>query len=145
MTLFGDPALQQDLTTLRGHALVVMRRLAPFEPVLFGAIVDGTASAHSRINLCVFLDTVEELLIYLINENIPFNVGEMKVRFNRQSTRATPMVEFIAGDADVRILILPPRQRQLPIDALSGERYRRMTLAQLQNTVDADARLKAAK
>lgn len=53
-----------------------MKRLAPFNPYLTGAVLNGTAGEHSDVHLQVFCDNAKEVAIYLLNANVQYDVSE---------------------------------------------------------------------
>lgn len=64
------------LRHLRELALDWMKRLAPFNPYLTGAVLNGTAGEHSDIHLQVFCDNPKEVAMYLLNANVQYDVSE---------------------------------------------------------------------
>ena len=64
------------LLHLRKLALQLMQELAPFQPHLTGAILNGTAGEHSDIHLHLFVDSPKDVEIFLLNKNVPFEVSE---------------------------------------------------------------------
>ncbi|MEA3117657.1 MAG: hypothetical protein QOI13_927 [Paraburkholderia sp.] len=66
------------LRRLREFALGWMKRLAPFNPYLTGAVLNGTAGEHSDIHLQVFCDNPKEVAIYLLNANVQYDVSETR-------------------------------------------------------------------
>lgn len=70
-----QPAL---LRRLREIALEWMQRLAPFNPYLTGAVLNGTAGEHSDIHLQAFCDNPKEVAIYLLNANVQYDVSETR-------------------------------------------------------------------
>lgn len=72
---FGDtqPARLLHLRTL---AVRLMAELAPFQPHLTGAVLNGTAGEHSDIHLQLFADSPKDVEIYLLNKRIDFEVSE---------------------------------------------------------------------
>lgn len=72
---FADtqPARLQHLRTL---SLQIMLQLEPFGPHLTGAVLNGTAGDHSDIRLHLFADSPKDVEIYLLNQNIDFEVSE---------------------------------------------------------------------
>lgn len=65
------------LLLLRKVALQLMTELAQFNPFLTGAVLNGTAGAHSDIRLQLFPESPKEVEIYLVNKNINFEVSEI--------------------------------------------------------------------
>lgn len=85
---------------LRRQALVVMRILERFDPVLVGGVANGTATLHADIEIEVLADSSKEFEQYLHNQNIPFKVKD----------RAGLPAYLLYGDpADVWIRLLPSR------------------------------------
>ncbi|WP_353152574.1 hypothetical protein [Herminiimonas fonticola] len=72
---FGDTQPAR-LLHLRHLAVRLMTELAPFQPHLTGAVLNGTAGAHSDIHLQLFADSPKEVEIYLLNKRIDFAVSE---------------------------------------------------------------------
>ncbi len=72
---FGDTQPAR-LLALRRLALQLMAELAQFKPYLTGAVLNGTAGAHSDIHLHLFSESPKDVEIYLINKDIHFEVSE---------------------------------------------------------------------
>lgn len=72
---FGDTQPAR-LLHLRNLAVRIMAELAPFQPHLTGAVLNGTAGAHSDIHLQLFTESAKDVEIYLLNKNIDFEVSE---------------------------------------------------------------------
>jgi hypothetical protein len=76
--LFQGDTQPAVLRRLREIALDWMLRLAPFNPYLTGAVLGGTAGEHSDIHLQTFCDNPKEVVIYLLNENVQYDVSETR-------------------------------------------------------------------
>jgi hypothetical protein len=63
------PAL---LAGLRRTAADVMSRLADFSPHLVGAVLSGTATEHSDIELHLYTDSAKDVEVFLMNSGIEF-------------------------------------------------------------------------
>lgn len=72
---FGDTQPAR-LLHLRNLAVRMMAELAPFQPHLTGAVLNGTAGVHSDIHLQLFTESAKDVEIYLLNKNIDFEVSE---------------------------------------------------------------------
>ena len=72
---FGDTQPAR-LLHLRNLAVRMMAELAPFQPHLTGAVLNGTAGGHSDIHLQLFTESAKDVEIYLLNKNIDFEVSE---------------------------------------------------------------------
>ena len=64
------------LLHLRNLAVRIMVELAPFQPHLTGAVLNGTAGEHSDIHLQLFSESPKDVEIYLLNKQIAFEVSE---------------------------------------------------------------------
>jgi hypothetical protein len=64
------------LMKLRRLALRVMEELAEFNPLLTGAVLNGTAGEHSDIHLHLYSDSAKDVQIYLLNNEFDFEVTE---------------------------------------------------------------------
>jgi hypothetical protein len=62
------------LADLRRTAADVMTRLAQFNPHLVGAVLNGTATEHSDIELQLFTDSAKDVEVYLMDAGIDFDV-----------------------------------------------------------------------
>jgi hypothetical protein len=76
LRLFGGAEHKALLASLRRHALKLMQRLDRFEPRLVGAVLNGTATEFSDLQLHLFSDDVKDVEIHLLNEGITFDVDE---------------------------------------------------------------------
>lgn len=78
LALFQGDTQPAELRRLRVIALAWMERLAPFHPYIAGAVLNGTANAHSDIHLQTFCDNQKDVAIYLLNQNIQYDVSETR-------------------------------------------------------------------
>jgi hypothetical protein len=83
--LFFADSQPARLTHLRGLASQIMAELAPFNPYLTGAVLNGTAGVHSDIHLQLFADSPKDVEVYLMNRNIVFEVSETPGRSREQT------------------------------------------------------------
>jgi hypothetical protein len=129
--LFGGRQHLELQQRMRETALQAMRVLADFQPRLVGPTLAGTATPHSAVNLHLFADSPEEVLMQLISQCIPFESFERRLR-----TRAGagyeefPALSFVAGDIAVEITVFPEYGvRQAPLSPIDGKPMRRATPA----------------
>ena len=71
---FDAEAHPRRLAALRTLALELMQRLAAFNPHLVGAVLNGTATAHSNIHLHLFTDSAKDVEVFLMDQGIDFDV-----------------------------------------------------------------------
>jgi hypothetical protein len=77
-SIFQGDSQPAVLRRLREIALEWMQRLAPFNPYLTGAVLGGTAGEHSDVHLQTFCDNPKEVVIYLLNANVQYDVSETR-------------------------------------------------------------------
>lgn len=75
---FGGAEHKALLADLRTIALRLMQYLAPFNPHLIGAVLNGTATEHSDLHLHLFTDSAKDVEIMLLNDGVPFDVDETR-------------------------------------------------------------------
>ena len=120
--LFGGGAQREALAARRHAAVEAMRFLAAFEPRLVGAVLDGTADAHSPVQLHLFSDDPDAVQRFLQDQRIPHVTGARRLRHGRGRGEPFPLHAFTADGIDFELVVLPrDGLRQAPLDA-SGER-----------------------
>ncbi len=128
LALFQSDTQPDELRRLREIALDWMRRLAEFHPYVTGAVLNGTANAHSDIHLQAFTDNPKDVAIYLLNQNVQYDVSETR---------------HFAGRADVETLSFLWRPRR-DVDAI-GIHLALYASDDLRGAVKADARGRVAR
>jgi hypothetical protein len=73
---FGGASHAALLADLRAVALRLMEYLAPFNPHLVGAVLNGTATEHSDLHLHLFTDSAKDVELFLLEEGQRFAVEE---------------------------------------------------------------------
>ncbi|MCG6939998.1 MAG: hypothetical protein LJE69_01955 [Thiohalocapsa sp.] len=118
--LFEPGERDRNLADLRRHALQAMREFAAFRPRLIGSALRGTATREHGIELRLFADSPEEVLLELMERRIPWRQRDEPQRYASGSVQAHPVFEFVAGDIPVHLQVLPwQAQRQPPLDPVS--------------------------
>lgn len=74
--LFCADTQPQELAALRNLALQWMQQLAHYQPLIGGAIWNGTATRLNDIYLHLFTDDSKQLEIDLINQNTPYQASQ---------------------------------------------------------------------
>lgn len=131
--LFRAGSHASTLNRLRSTALEAMRLLKNFEPRLVGAVLSGTASPHSEIDLHLFADGAEPVILHLMELGVPYHMTERRLRYepNRQVTY--PVVRFFAGDQGVDAVVFPVDGiRQSPASPVDGRPMRRASTGEVE-------------
>lgn len=76
-----------NLLALRKNALFTMQLLERFNPYLTGAVLDGTAGLGSETHIHLFADSMKELEMFLLNQDIPFDINEKSYRIMNDGKR----------------------------------------------------------
>ena len=75
-SLFQEDEQPQRLQALRTVALAVMELLAEFHPHLTGAVLDGTASRYSGIDIDLYANSAKDVEISLLSRDIQYQTSE---------------------------------------------------------------------
>jgi hypothetical protein len=92
LNLFEADVHPRRLAALRTCALHLMERLQQFEPHLIGAVLNGTATAHSDLHLQLFVDSAKDVELYLLDAGIEFEVDEPPAE---EHPRALEVLSFL--------------------------------------------------
>jgi hypothetical protein len=148
---FGGEEHQRRLAALRTLALDLMQRLDRFSPHLVGAVLNGTATAHSDIHLHLFTDNAKDVTLYLLDHGIDFDSAEPSQRRGEAGTPGEE-IRFVvpAGDAalprrvgvvlsvhDTDAIRVAPRHRSSAPDLHRVETAGRATAAALSELLAA--------
>ena len=136
--LFGGEAHVENLSAQRRAALAAMRRLSEFEPRLVGAVLTGTATQHSDIQLHLFADRAESVTLKLIDAGIAHEVTERRVKFDAERVRPFPGVRFSVGDQSIEATVFPADGiRQAPVSPVDGRPMRRANAFEVEALIEA--------
>lgn len=132
--LFLGDSQPQLLRQRREAALDAMRFLAAFEPRLVGAVLEGTADAHSAVCLHVYSDDPEAVMFYLREHGVPFDTQVRRLRYGRDEDQPEYQVLLFAADELPFDLTVLPRDalRQAPLDRADDRPMRRASLTQVE-------------
>lgn len=121
------------LRSARNTALQAMRLLRQFEPRLVGPVLSGTASAHSEVNLHLFADSAEVVALHLMDQSIPHEFGERRLRYEPDRLVTYPVVRFVAGNREIDATVFPVNGiRQSPASPVDGRPMRRADSAEVE-------------
>lgn len=85
--LFLSEEQPGNLRDLRKNALFTMQLLERFNPYLTGAVLDGTAGLGSETHIHLFADSLKDLEMFLLNQDIPFETNEKSYRVMNDGKR----------------------------------------------------------
>ena len=130
--LFGGESHVESLFAQRQVALDVMQRLREFQPRLVGPVLAGTATQHDDVLLHAFAERVETLSLRLMDQGIPFEVGERRLRYTAERIVQQPALRLEVDDQPVEIAVFPlDGIRQSPVSPVDGKPMRRADAAEV--------------
>ncbi|HEY0199443.1 MAG TPA: hypothetical protein VGC19_13020 [Rhodanobacter sp.] len=131
--LFLADSQPELLQQRREAAVEAMRFLSAFEPRLVGAVLEGTADAHSAVCLHVFSDDPDAVGLYLREQGVPIETQTRRLRSSRAEQPEYPVLLFAADNLPFDLTVLPrDALRQAPLDRVEERPMRRASLAQVE-------------
>lgn len=135
--LFLADSQPQLLRERREAAVEAMRFLAAFEPRLVGAVLEGTADAHSAVCLHVYSDDPEAVVLHLREHGVPIETQVRRLRYSRDDQPEYPVLLFAADELPFDLTVLPrDALRQAPLDRADDRPMRRASLVQVEMLLD---------
>ncbi len=129
-----------ELQRLRKAALHAMHFFKDFKPRLVGSVLRGTADKHSVVTLHIVASTVEDIDLFLLHHNIPFEIGEKRVRFQVEQIQSMPVYRFVADEAAIELVIFPADgPRQPPLSPLDSKPMQRADIRTLEKLLEEEA------
>jgi hypothetical protein len=126
LQLFGRESHEDLLRSLRRTALSAMRLLEAFTPRLVGPVLTGTADAHSAVNLHVFADSPEAVVLALSDAGFAVRPFERRLQSRRGRTETYAGFEFEHEHTAVQATVFPVDGiRQAPISPIDRKPMRR--------------------
>ena len=133
----GDEQLRC-LEALRRCAVEAMRMFEPFRARLVGSVLSGAVDRHSEVCLHLFSDPPEDVAIFLLENRITHEQGEVRVRFDAGDPVRLPAFRFLAGESPVELIVFSARVRgRVPLSPVDGRPMRRARLAEVEALTEA--------
>ncbi len=131
--LFHADQQSLHLRDLRETALKVMRFLADFRPRLVGPALSGATNPYTGIHLHLFANTPKDILMFLMEQRIPFETLERRLRMSNGDQVRLPAFRFNADDHPVDLTLFPLLdEREAPCSPIDGRPMRRAGLAEVE-------------
>ena len=131
--LYGGDEHNESLRAQRLAAREVMRMLVDFRPRLVGAVLSGTATEHSDVQIHVFADSAEQVTFLLMDRHIPHEVDEKRVRMNANRVVLQPTIWLDVDDQPVEVTVFSHDGiRQAPVSLVDGRPMKRATLEEVE-------------
>lgn len=131
--LFRADSQPVKLRKLRETAREAMRILNGFDARLVGPVLSGTADRHAIIYLHVFSDPPEQVAIFLMEQQIPYEVSARRLKSGAGVQHEYPVYRFVAGDTPVELTVFGVDGiREAPCSPVDGKPMRRASLRELE-------------
>ncbi len=137
--LFQGDSQPQALSRLREAAAEAMAVFADFRPRLVGPVLSGLADTASVVNLHLFAETPEQVVLFLLERDIPHESDLRRLRVNERDSAEFPMFRFMARDVPVELTVFPlTGLRQAPLSPVDGRPMQRAGLNEVQELLGRD-------
>jgi hypothetical protein len=131
--LFGGERHANSLQEQRRVASQAMQLLEKFEPRLVGAVLNGSATEYTDIQLHVFSDSAEALYLQLLDRRYEYEVFERKIRMTAERQIAVPSVRFEMGAETIEAFVFAKDGiRQAPASPVDGKPMRRAGISEVR-------------
>ncbi len=135
-SLEGDQRTQ-DLQRMRLEALRMMTILQQFRPRLIGSVLTGYTRSGSDIDIHVFSDSTEAVLLTLEDEGEVFDVERKRVR--KQGTERIFTHVHLQGSFPVELTIYPANKAHVVFkSSITGKAMERASRAELEQLFRAE-------
>jgi hypothetical protein len=112
----------QNLHQLRSDALSVMRLLERFNPHLTGPVLDGTAGRYAETDIQLFADSLKDVEIFLLNQQIPYTMQEKSYRIandkrNQEKSgdrKKVPVFVLEGPNGLIKLSVFTPDDMRIP-------------------------------
>ncbi len=132
--LFGGEAHEDQLQAQRAVACELMQRLQRFKPRLVGPVLTGTATPHDPVLLHVFADRLESVTLELMEQHVPFELSERRVRYDTERVVQQPCVTLDFDGQNVELIVFGiDGIRQSPLSPVDAKPLRRADLATVES------------
>ena len=122
------------IRSMRIQALEAMQEFEEYTPRLTGPVLDGTATQYSPIEIQVFSDSPKDMVIKLLDLQVPFETEDRKIRLSKINTQLVPVYCFGMGEYDLELTSLEPNSiRQSPLSPINGLPMERASIKKLKN------------
>ena len=126
------------MLAMRKQALQAMKMFEEYNPRLTGAVLEGTATRYSPIEIQIFSESPKDMVIKMLDLNVPFDTEDRRVRLTKNDTQMVPVYSFGMGDYDIEVTVFQPNVlRQSPLSPITGAAMERASIKKLAKLCDA--------
>lgn len=138
LRLFAGPSQQDALQLRRQAAVNAMEFFQPFAPRLAGPVLEGSADAHSAVQLHLHTDEPEAVQRHLQDHHLPAHEGSTRLRLGAGSAQPQLSWHIDADGIAFELVVLPEQAlRQPPSLPGADSPMPRASLAQLRQLLQS--------
>lgn len=136
--LFMAEDQEASIAAMRRVAVEAMRMLSVFRPRLVGPVLDGTSHPSGAVNIHLFADTAEEVVMELMRLRVPYEESERRLKLADGRQAGLPLFRFFAGEQQVDLTVFEPRHdSRPPLSPVNGRPMRRAGLDEVEAMIGA--------
>ena len=143
--IYNSEDQPQYLRQLRSDALIVMQLLERFEPHLTGAVWDGTAGKYAETHIHLFADSLKDVEMFLLNQQIPYETDEKSYRVSSSSAdkkggerKKVPMFTLDGPNGAIKLSVFEIDDMRIPTKHPSnGSNANRANIRELKALIAA--------
>ena len=129
LSVFKQDSQPQLLERLRLVATAAMQFLHEFEPRLVGRVLDGTADQYSAVQLHVFSEATEQVLRFLIDQDIPYELAKRRLQYRDDRQVEIGLCTFLADNIPIELFLFAQKDlREAPRSGIGGKPMLRANL-----------------
>jgi hypothetical protein len=118
-------------------ALMTYQRLMKFfdrfRPRLVGSVLHGTADTNSSVTLHIYATTMEEVGLFLMENGVPFQTADKRLRFGVERYQTLPLYRFLAEETPIEVVVFPlDGPQQAPLSPVDGKSMQRADIATVE-------------
>lgn len=136
--LFRGNTQPQILHALRTEALRAMGFFEKYHPKLVGPVLQGTADEYTPITLHIFAATVEEVGLFLLSRQIPYDMHDKRLHIAGDEHVNYPAYRFIAGQFQMEVIVFLTGKPVTPLSPVDGRPMRRASATELKEIIDQE-------
>ena len=138
----------ENLRQLRIYALAVMKMLERFNPHLTGPVLDGTAGRYAETEIQLFADSLKDVEMFLLNNQIPYSMQEKSYRISNDKRnqeksgdrKKIPVFVLEGPNGLIKLSVFTPDDMRTPIkNPANGSNISRANAQGLQALIDTSS------
>ena len=138
LRLFHGERHTTRIAHLRTAACKALRLLAPFQAVLVGPVLYGTACEFTPISLHLRCDEFEAVTRFLLERRMSYELVDGQLRMaGLAGPQRVAQIELSLYDEAFELTVLPAHQSRQPLSAIDGRPMQRADLAALEALLDS--------